>query len=127
MHPNPGSEAVPPGEGFCSRWPEGLPIARIPLYDDSWDCGLASFEDLGFHPEAVEVEEGKLRVYRGLEYVEIEEGTHDGRPVLVLRGSTGLMQSAASGAVDSDAVAGQPRQEVVDVARTCGPGMIGAS
>ena len=99
-------------------------IVRIPQYEDSWDCVLSSFDDLGYERRSPDVENGRIRMYQGLEYVEIEEGTHQGSPVLILRSSTGFMQSTAATAADGQTVSGMPRHQVIDVARACGPGLI---
>ena len=99
-------------------------IARIPRYEDSWDCVVQGLEEWGFTPASEGLRDGRLRLYQGLEYVELEEAEQDGRPVLVLHGSTGFMQSVAASAADEGTVGGASRREVTEVARACGPGLL---
>jgi len=102
-------------------------IARIYLYDDSWDCVVAELEAKGYLQGDAQIEDGKLRVYRELEYVEIEEAQQDDRRVLILRGSTGFLQSASSSAAGGEEMSGASRAEVIEVARACGPGITSGS
>ena len=99
-------------------------IARIPRYDDSWDCVVRELAELGFTPGDEAGDEGRLRLYQVLEYVELESADQDGDPIIILRGSTGLEPSIASAALDGEPVSGSPRWEVVEVARRCGPGLL---